>query len=230
VFTKLAIIAALCLGVAYADVVTATNAGPLISSSEDLSGHYLNGIVGALTTSSDSSKYPDFESVFRITIQDYQAFSAETVPVGAHGIADTDLFLFDSSGNGVYMNDDISGSNTLSCLPSAGAGTPCPTPRNGAGPTADGIYYLAIAIGANYPVDSSSNELFNPTLLTDVVGPTGGVGAFAGWDDNAFSNPNFDQIYYDIVLTGTTPEPATYLLIAAPLAALLVWRRRQRPQ
>lgn len=226
-FKRFLFVSAMCLGVAYGGVVTATGAGPLISSAEDLSGVYPTEIQGALSTSSDGSGYPDFESVFKITILNYTAFSAETVPVGAFGIPDTDLFLFDSSGDGVYMNDDASATNTLSCLSSGDSGNPCLSSRNGTGPTSDGVYYLAIAISANYPIDSLSKEIFNPTLSTDVVGPTGGAGSFAAWDDNAFTSPDFDLVNYDIRLTGTVPEPATYLLIAAPLALLLVRRKRR---
>jgi hypothetical protein len=225
VLTKLAVLGILSLSISVAEVVTASGAGPLISSAEDLSNSYVTGITGALNMSSDGTGYPDFESVFKITIQNYQDFSAETVPVGAFGIPDTDLFLFDSSGNGVYMNDDISGGDTLSCLPSADAVNPCPSSRNGVGPTSNGVYYLAIAISANYPIDNSNNEIFNPTLSTDVVGPTSGVGPFAAWDDDAFTSPNFDLVNYDILLTGTAPEPSTWLLIAAPFGALLLGRK-----
>ena len=214
----------------FSDVIVADNAGPLLSSAQDLTGgDSLSGIVGALTTSSDGSPYPDFESVFKIDILNFRAFFAEVVPVGPHGLTDTDLFLFDAQGNGVYMNDDISGGNTLSCLPSLGASNPCPSSRNGVGPTSDGIYYLAISTSANYPV-SATGEIFSPSSSTDVVGPDytqGGGSPFTGWDDGAFTNPNTDQVDYDIVLCGTTPEPATYLLIAGPLCALALLRKKR---
>jgi hypothetical protein len=221
--------AALSVGVCCADIITASSAGPLLSSAEDLSSsNSVNGIIGSLYISSDGSPYPDFESVFKIHILNYLSFSAETVPVGAHGITDSDLFLFDASGHGIYMNDDASGSNTLSCLPSATSSNPCSSSRNGVGPTSNGIYYLAIANSANYPT-SSTGEIFSPISPTDVVGAdltAGGAAPFSGWDDGAFANPNFDQVAYDIVLTGTTPEPATWLLIAVPLCALVLLRKR----
>ena len=228
-FPKLAILAVLSLSVALGDVVIANNAGPLPSSAEDLSADgSLGAIVGSLYTSSDNSPYPNFESVFKIDILNYRDFSAQTVPVSPHAVADTDLFLFDASGHGVYANDDASATNTLSCLPSADGANPCSSSANGLGPKSNGIYYLAIAIGANYPV-SSGGEIFNILNSTDVVGPDltmGGGSPINGWDDGAFAQPDFDDVNYAIVLSGTTPEPATWLLMAAPLLALFLLRKR----
>ena len=58
----------------------------------------------------------------------------------------------------------------------------------------------------------SSNEIFNPISSTDVVGPSV-TNPVACWDNGAFSSPDFDLINYDIILTGATPEPGTFLLI-----------------
>jgi hypothetical protein len=149
-------------------------------------------------------------SMFRILNLEPVNFSAFTVFTGAFGIPDTVLSLFDSLGVGIYLNDDISGANTMSCLPSAGALNPCPT--TGA-ILAPGIYYLAISRSANYPLDGSSNEIFNPVSSTDLVGPSSSS-PVAGWDGGAFTSPDFDLVTYDIVLSGTVPEPATWLLTA----------------
>jgi len=59
-----------------------------------------------------------------------------------------------------------------------------------------------------------------------VVGPNLGVGPLAGWDNGAFSQPNFDLVNYDIILTGTTPEPATWTLAAAALLGLGLFQRK----
>ena len=225
---KLAALAVLSFGVALADTVTASNAGPLPASAEDLSTDgSLGAIVGSLYTGYNNSAFPNFESVFKIDILNYRDFSAKTVAV-PFGAPDTDLFLFDATGHGVYANDDASSVNTLSCLPAATGVNPCSSSRNGTGPTSNGIYYLAIANSADYPI-SSSGEIFNIVNTTDVVGPAlglGGAGAFIGWDNGAFTTPDFDLVHYDIVLTGTTPEPATWLLIALPLSALFLIRKR----
>ena len=174
--------------------------------------------------------------MFKIDIFDFQMFSALTIG-GPFGIPDTELFLFDSTGHGVYANDDMGGSDpnaiTLSCLPSV-INNPCAEPSQpGVGPTSNGVYYLAITRSANLPLDASFNDIFLPFInIGDVVGPDlggGGVNPVAGFDGGAFSSPDFDQINYDILLTGTTattPEPATWSLISLAGLGLLLLRRK----
>jgi hypothetical protein len=208
-------------------IVVASGAGELPGSAEDLTGTPVSEIQGSLSNSD-----PNDVSMFALDIVNPGDFSALTVNAGPFGIADTELFLFNSSGDGVYFNDDISGSNTLSCLPSADAFNPCPTGSGGLGPLSAGTYYLAITRSANGALDGLSNEIFTNVLSTDVVGPNSGVGAIAAWDGNAFTNPNSDMINYDIVLTGTstsTPEPATGLLLSGALIGLAALRRYLLP-
>ena len=150
---------------AFADTVAATGAGSLPTSAQDLSSDLsLTGITGTLD-------FPLGVSMFKIDIMNPLDFSAQTVAV-AFGVPDTELFLFDSSGLGVYENDDASGSNTLSCLPSADSGNPCSSARNGLGPLTAGIY-LAITRSANLPMSSSGYIFSFPTFSTDVVGQIG---------------------------------------------------------
>jgi hypothetical protein len=205
---------------AWGATVTASGAGPLLSSAENLSGIFLTEIRGSLTTDLNSV------SVFEIDILNASDFSALTVNAGPFGIPDTELFLFDSTGAGVDFNDDLSGADTLSCLPSADSANPCSVSAPGLGPVSPGIYYLAIARSADGPLDAASNEIFTNVLTTDVVGPNLGVGPLAGWDNGAFSQPNFDLVNYDIILTGTTPEPATWTLAAAALLGLGLFQRK----
>jgi hypothetical protein len=207
--------------VAWGGTITASGAGPLLGSAEDLSGTYVTEIQGSLTTD------PTSVSLFEIDILDPIDFSALTVDAGPFGIPDTELFLFDSTGAGVYFNDDISDSNTLSCLPSSDSANPCPTPAAGLGPESPGIYYLGIARSADGPLDASDNEIFTNVLSTDVVGPNGGVGPLAGYDNGAYTQPNYDLVDYDILITGTTPEPATWTLAAGALLAAGLFRRKR---
>jgi hypothetical protein len=204
----------------FADTVIASGAGPLPATAEDLSGDLsLSEITGALD-------YPDGVSMFKIDILYPVDFSAQTVPVGAFGVPDTELFLFDSSGLGVYMNDDITASDTLSCLPSSDSNNPCPSPSGGLGPLTAGIYYLAIAYSADLPLDSSSTDNFLSSVLsTDVVGPDPTAGAVAGWDNGVYTSPDYDLVNYDIQITDA-PEPAAWTLIAV-VAAFVLFRRRQ---
>jgi hypothetical protein len=209
----------LLCGSAYAGLVIASGAGPLLSSAEDLSGTGVTEIQGSLPGELDVS-------LFEIDILSPSDFSATTIDAGPFGIPDTELFLFDSTGLGVYFNDDISFSDTLSCLPSSDLANPCPTPAAGLGPEAPGIYYLGVTRSENSPLDASAADIFTNSLSTDVVGPNAGVGVLAGWDNDVFTQPDdFDYVNYDIVITGTTPEPATWILSAGALLAIGMFRR-----
>lgn len=212
---------------AFGNIVIASGAGPLPASAQDLTGAFPTEIKGTL----DGIDQNDV-SMFKIRLYDPLAFSAFTAAL-AFGIPDTVLTLFDASGVGVYLNDDISG-NTLSCLPSGNASNPCPSARNGNGPIAGGIYFLAISRGANYPIDGFGNEIFSPLSSTDAIGPSV-TNPIAGWDGGAFTSSDFDLVRYDINLTGTlagagtVPEPDTGWLIGAAALLLGLCRRLARP-
>ena len=211
-----------CGAPAKADTVTASGAGPLPGSAEDLTGVNVTEILGTVP-------FPIGVDMFKINVTDFADFSAMTIGPGAFGIPDTELFLFDASGFGVLANDDISGSNTLSCLPSADSGNPCVTSLPaGIGPTSDGTYFLAVTRSANSPLDGSSNDIFSSGASTDVLGPNSGTGPVASWDNNVFTSPDFDLINFDITLTGAsaTPEPTTWALNAAGLIFILVAKRQ----
>jgi hypothetical protein len=212
----------------FGDLVTASGAGSTLATSQDLTADNVSEIQGALSGTDLNDA-----SLFKIFITDAADFSAMTLDAGAFGIPDTVLSLFDSSGVGVYLNDDADPSNpadTFSCLPSADSSNPCANVRGGVGPVSDGVYYLAISRGANYPVDDMGNEIFSLTFSsTDVLGPSS-TNPVAGWDQGAFTAPDFDLVDYDIVLTGAgveTPEPAAWPVISgALLLGVLVRRRR----
>ncbi len=219
---------------AQADLVyTEIGAGPLPSSAELIPGPgtlNVSDIDGTLTTATEVDMY-------QIYISDPANFSAMTVPV-LNGAADTELFLFSLSGLGIYANDDISGSDVLSCLPSAGAGNPCPVTRAGLGPLVGGYYLLAVAESDNQPYSSgdpsmgTAQYIFTMGASTDLDGPDssmGGGSPIIGWDGNAFTNPLApDRGLYDIELTGVTtdlPEPASFALLLAG-AGLLLLRKK----
>jgi hypothetical protein len=206
----------------YAATIIANNAGALPGTAEDLTGLSPTEIVGTLPDTTDALLGVN---MFKIDIANSEEFSAITIG-SAFGIPDTELFLFDSSGLGVYMNDDIDGGNTLSCLPSVIA-NPCSSPRPvDIGPLGAGVYYLAITRSSNLPL-SVSGDIFTIFNFTDVVGPDltmGGNDPVTNWDGGAATTPDTDLVNYDIVLTGTTPEPATWIMTGAACALLGILR------
>jgi hypothetical protein len=207
----------------FADTIVASGAGALPGSAEDLTGDSsLSEIDGALVSTGGVD-------MFKIDILNPVDFFALTVSGLPYGIPDPALYLFNSSGRGVYANDDMSGGDTQACLPSAGAYDPCPSSRGGSGPLAAGIYYLAITRSGNSPL-SADGHIFSPLFPTDVVGPDlakGGGDPINGWDYDAFTGPDYDLIHYDIQINDT-PEPATWPLLTAAAAACILYRRKSR--
>jgi hypothetical protein len=206
-----------------ASVITAST-GNTVATAQDLTALTPTEIIGAL------SGDPNDVAIFLIPIRRPDLFSVMTLDPGAFSIQDTVLSLFDLSGVGIYLNDDISGADTFSCISTiAGVTNPCPLN----GPLLPvGDYYLALSRSANYPVDGSNNEIFNPLSSTDLATLVSGAGPLSGWDGNSFTSPDSDLVNYDIVLTGTVteavPEPGTWLMSGIALVGLLYWARRRR--
>ena len=221
-------LAVMMVPMAYAGLITASSPGALPGSAQDLTGLSPTEITGSIPDTTDPLLGVN---MFAIDIVDFASFSAITVG-SPFGVTDTELFLFDSTGRGVYANDDIAGGNTLSCLPSQ-VDNPCSSSQPpGVGPAADGIYYLAISRSSNMPL-SASGEIFTILNSTDVVGPDttmGGKDPIINWDGGAFTSPDTDLVNYDILLTGTVPatvpEPSTWPVIGVG-GVLLVLRRRK---
>jgi hypothetical protein len=206
-----------------ATTIFASNAGALPGTAEDLTGLFPTEIMGSVSDPTDALLGVN---MFKIQVLEPTLFSALVIGQ-AFGIPDTVLSLFDASGVGVYLNDDMGGVDPdtfgLSCLPAA-VGNPCiSTLPSGVGPIAAGIYYLAISLSSNYPT-SASGEIFSPASSTDVVGPANGD-PITGWDGQVFTNQNTDDTSYDILLTGTTPEPATWIMTGMAFVSFLLIRR-----
>jgi len=192
--------------------VESGDAGALLGSSQSVSG------VGSLDFITGGIGPADFEDLYEIYIPDGSLFSATLTAPGSAGF-DPQLFLFDSSGMGVYANDDDVG--LLSTLPAGHAESPA----------APGTYYLAISPYDNDP--TSAGGLIFPTFPYGAVyGPTGPGGAspLSGWTGSSF----YDSGAYSIALTGAeaartpVPEPTTLTVLAIGLCgAGLRWRRRR---
>ena len=209
------------MGVAQAQVTISENgdAGQTLDTAQQIpsGAATLNSIVGTISS-------PEEADLFSFFIQDPAAFSATTVGgVPNNSLVDTQLFLFNSDGNGVYANDDALEGSFASTLPAG----------NQFSPTQPGVYFLGISAYDNDPV-SAGGEIFpegEPDPFTGfrtvVVGPTGpgGGSPLTNFDGNG------DEIgSYEISLTGVNavPEPSSvlgFLTIGVFGAGAMVKRR-----
>jgi hypothetical protein len=170
------------------------DAGDLVPTAQvPVGAGSLDLITGSVPTGTD-------EDLYKICLTGGQTFSATTV--GQTVRWDTQLFLFDAGGAGVYANDDaapfIPPVWPLSILP---AGDPLT-------PSAPGVYYLAISSYDNDAL-SSGGEIFPTDPIPFVaVGPTGpgGGSPLSGWTNTGGGNPEGGTGGvgpYEIRLTGT---------------------------
>lgn len=176
--------------------------------------------TGPLTSIDGAMFGLDVADLYLIYIDDPAGFSATTV--GLITTMDSQLFLFDSAGVGIYANDNSADLNFpfQSTLP---AGDPN-------SPTAVGDYLLGIS-SLNYdPLDAGAALIF-PDVQFGVFGPNSS-NPLAGW-----AGRPFDDGEYSIALTGASfaqaasvPEPGTALLMGAGLIGLaFLVRRRESP-
>jgi hypothetical protein len=185
------------------------DAGHLLGTAQSTNGAgSLTSIAGTLSSGTDVD-------LFRIYISSPAAFSASTIGGASF---DTQLFLFNAGGFGVYANDDSVG--LLSRLPAGHANSP----------TSTGLYYLGISQYNRDPF-SSGGLIFPSSPFTGVFGPTGPGGALPL---NSWSGSSGSGGGYTITLTGASfshtaslPAPASCLLLGSCLAGLAAWRRRK---
>lgn len=188
------------------------DAGDLPSTAQDLGSGAVPSIFGTFTGGGDVD-------VYRVCLTDGPSFFASTV--GATTL-DTQLFLFDANGRGVYSNDDASIGVRGSRLPSG----------HRFSPSAPGEYYIALSSFNNDPQSDAGEifpDLFSGSLYPDGVVNAAGVGGdepIVSWSGPTRGPPGL----YRINLTGTTgcdgvpptvdlrsPEDGSHVKQGAPL-------------
>jgi hypothetical protein len=114
---------------------------------------------------------------------------------------DTELFLFDGSGNAIAANDNASGSTVTSALSAS---------------LSAGIYYLGISISGNEPVNSVNQLLFATSEDSTAVRGPEEFNSLNPLTLSTFNQNNYDDETgsYRIDLTGATavPEPSGWML------------------
>lgn len=162
-----------------------TDAGELPGTAQALTtqpaGTPLDSLSGSLSSGLDID-------MFQIFINGTTPFSATTASPGV--TFDSMLFLFDSTGKGVFANDDKTGDPLLRAeLPATSLSA--------------GIYYLAISSTYKDAVSVAGLIFPDSTLIgTSVSGPTGpgGGSPITSWQKDITPDP--DPQNYAIALTG----------------------------
>jgi hypothetical protein len=182
------------------------DAGEILTTAQTIpsGSQLLESISGRLSTGVFSGM-EDAADLFKVFLNG-DPFSATTVG-GAD--FDTQLFLFDEQGMGIYANDDASDDTRQSTLPFNSTFTP----------RQPGTYYLGISSFGYDPVSAEGSIFpFFPSTPTEVTGPTGPGGAEPV---SGFEVAGLEEGEYKITLTGVStsgndgaasvPEPATVL-------------------
>jgi hypothetical protein len=163
------------------------DAGDLRASANDMGDSAVTQIDGSFTDAFDAD-------VYRICLSNGTSFSASTVGATDPSSLDTQMFLFDAQGFGIYANDDWQGQR----------GSKLPA-NHRFSPTTGGEYYLAIS-SYNRDPQSVQGEIFQDTfnrfVYPDGVVNANGFGAaetLSGWNGRAAGRDG----EYRITLTGT---------------------------
>ena len=136
------------------------DAGDLPATAQNVGSGAVTSITGGFSDGSDADMY-------RVCLSDGASFSASTVAAPPR---DTQLYLFDADGLGVYTNDDIGLGVHVSRLPA----------NHRFSPASGGEYLLAVSAFNNDPWSDAGEifpDAFSPSLYLDGVIDASGPGA-----------------------------------------------------
>jgi hypothetical protein len=194
---------AICAGSVSAQIYTESgDTGGTLGTAQDV-GAGITMIMGAL------SDLPDNVDLYRLELPATLSLVAEVTSYSASGgnpANDSMLYLFDSTGAGIFGNDDLGGGSFLS--------------RITTGSLAAGTYYLGFSDFATLALDQESDVWY----AGDGV-PPASWDTLAGWTEGSDFGP------YTITLNTETIIPETSSILTGLLlcgGAVLAMRRRKR--
>jgi hypothetical protein len=183
---------------------TEVNTGDLPGSAEDTAAAAQFGltILGNLTDGRGGNA-PNLVDMFKFSVGLAGNYFFNTF---GSAIADTQLFLFDSAGNGIHWNQDAAPGNTLSAFSTL---------------LGIGDYYIAVSFQGMDPDDGAGS-------IFDTLGNGGaaqaGSGAISSWTDFNGSTI-WDVSAYTI--NAYVPEPGALALSLAALGLMAGFSRRR---
>lgn len=170
------------------------DAGDLPASSQILPS------LGTITSISGSIGSASDVDMYRFTVPSAMSLS---FIVAASSTIDSQLFLFNSLGAGVWANDDVG--TSLDAQITA--------------PLAAGLYYLAISSWDRHPVNASNLPIFGSD--GGVLLPPINSGAVTAWTGSG-------GIGMYSINVSAVPEPETWALFCAGLLATIGCRRSKK--
>lgn len=173
-------------------------------------------IIGSIGGANDAD-------VFRINLTSPAAFSATTMNAitmasGGLGGLDTQLFLFDSLFRPVFANDDATGTSLQSTLPAGTSFTLSLAP---------GVYYIAISLSGNNPVNINNQLVFDTGLSTSLRGMASGLNPTSFSDFN--SGATFAQSGAYAINISAVPEAGTTMVLGGLMCVALFALRKCWP-
>ncbi len=187
-----------------------------IGDAGNLAGGQLTG-NGALSAIEGALAANDVD-MYSIRIDDWATFSANTTNITGlvSTESDTQLFLFDTLGIAIAMNDDTSGSVFRSTLEAGSAIY--------SGRTAGEVVWIAVS-GYNTDPSSAAGLIFNNVPFASLARPATGPGAAGAVE--SWAGPNATGGSYRISLAGASAVPAPGALAILGLTGVVAGRRRR---